>query len=385
MARIAFFTERLPPDQDPISRFAFDIILSLADQGHEVCVLSTYYPEQDLPPSHPRIELLRPFRKWGWTELPRVIPILLQFKPEIIHVIQPHAESVRGLTSAMNAIPGLAKIVGSPKLISTFYDLQPDTLKKSRPLLLMSDAITVSDLQQKETLEIELAKFKRKPEIFIISVPSSSPSNSSSSERKSENLERIFAEGKSFVFVPGAINSHRHLPELFRALSEALSSYPEFQVLFGGGWGAIPPLRRRDLMNEFEKRGVGGLVRITGPLSEEEERICLAHAHLVFAASLDADSIENTRLTRMALAAGAPLAVARKDSEKDAIPWRHGENAWILEDEPFSWTQDLTNALGSVEALEKIRRTLPDFARLETVDRPGNLMSRAYARLLSRS
>ncbi|MES2963616.1 MAG: hypothetical protein V4760_06970, partial [Bdellovibrionota bacterium] len=65
MARIAFFTERLPGnregiDSDPIAAFSFDLMMSLADQQHDVSVYTTYREgEIGAEPSHPRMRVLR--------------------------------------------------------------------------------------------------------------------------------------------------------------------------------------------------------------------------------------------------------------------------------------------------------------------------------------
>ena len=110
MARIAFFTERLPAggasqETDAIASFSYELMSSLADQQHEVSVYTTYREDEAGPPSHPRLRVLRPFRRWGWLELPRLVPILMEFQPEILHLIEPRAESLQGLTNAMSALP----------------------------------------------------------------------------------------------------------------------------------------------------------------------------------------------------------------------------------------------------------------------------------------
>ena len=98
MAKIAFFIERLPPDADPISGFAYDLIRSLAEQSHEIRIYSTYVEGAPLPPRHPRIEILRPFQSWGWLEIPRVLPLLMEFRPDVFHLIQPGTETRRAMS-----------------------------------------------------------------------------------------------------------------------------------------------------------------------------------------------------------------------------------------------------------------------------------------------
>lgn len=398
MARIAFFTETLPPNSDLIARFSFDLIRSLADQEHEILVFSTYRPEAELPKSHPRIEILRPFRKWSWLEIPKIIQPLLQFRPEVLHFIQPRAEALEGFTNAMNAIAGLAPVIGKPSFVSSFYDVQPQSLKEHSLLLKASDAVTVSNQPQADliiqTLESLHHASKKprwnQPQVRILPVPGvvatlHESKNASAQASETATLETFFSQNQNVVVVPGDIGNHHDPESLFEILAELLAAQHHTAILFAGGWGRISPLRRRRLMNAFEKRALGSRVLISGPLNENQERLALINAKVVFAASLPNSALELTHFIRQALSTHSVLILNREQSSLDSIPWRHREHAFLCDPHPASWGPALAQALSEEDTAQTIRNHLPEFARLEALDQPSNVMSRIYAEILGQN
>ncbi len=391
MARIAFFTERLPPGNDSISEFSYELIRSLADQQHHIHVFSTYREGADLPPSHPRIEIARPFRKWGWLELPRLVPLLMEFRPELIHLIQPRAEAMEGFTSAMSAIPNMGALLGRPAIVSSFYDFREDELRRHRALLLASHAVTVSNQTQKDVLERFLMEtpLSRSPKIIVLPVPSAGvkthDENSETpalSELLPDALENFLETNDSIIFVAGDIGDHREPAKLFSAVAEVLSKFPHSRVVFGGGWGRIPSKARPILMRIFEEADLGARVFITGPLTANNERRCLARARLAFTVSLPPESLSLARILREALEVSTPLLMSEEQARIDALGWRHAENALFTTSTPEGWSKSLADALASDELIRSIRSRLPEFTRSEAVDQPGNVMSRVYTSLL---
>jgi hypothetical protein len=136
---------------------------ALADSQHEILALSTNRPGHPGPRPHRGISIALPFKKWTWSEALRLSPALLQFRPEILHFVQPHQEALEGWTNAMSLLPSLAKslaIAGGgpagtgPAVVTSFFDLRGD-LRALRPLLLQSHALTASTNAQLERLRRE--------------------------------------------------------------------------------------------------------------------------------------------------------------------------------------------------------------------------------------
>jgi hypothetical protein len=387
-ARIAFFSERLPPDSDPIAGFSYELMRSLADQQYEVHVYSTYRPGDELPPPHPRIMVTRPFQHWSWLEVPRLLPLLMDFRPDILHVIEPRAIALKGLTNALTALPVLSPILGRPRLVTSFFNLRADDLKKHAGLLTASDAITTANRPQLRLLMDFLVARKRRPEVAIVPMALRATSaerigESQQGDLTAEIVSEFLAKIESLILVPGDLDTHSDPRALFVALATVLTNHPQAGVLFAGGWAGVAPPLRHSLMGIFENQGFGGRVLITGPLNSEEMRRYLRHAYLVFAASLPGEALNLARLFRDALEAESPLMISEHQLEADPLQWRHRENVWLTSQNPSDWTKALSEALSEPEVLGDIRRRSTDFARLETIDHPGNAMSRLYSTLLT--
>lgn len=373
MARIAFFTESLPPQSDIIAEFSYDLIRSLADQQHEIRVFSTYRDGQELPPAHPRIEVLRPFQSWSWLEIPRILPLLIDFRPELIHIVQPRAEALKGFTNAMSALPSLKLVLGQPVFVTSFYDLRRSLLKTHNLLLRASDAVTVSNSSQQELLSSVLTRAAH-----IVPIPSSTASGEAQAD---SNLEQFVDDGQ-VIFVPGDVGDHENIEELFSTLNSVLGKHPDSKVVFGGGWGSVHAKLRHVLLRPFAERG--SRILITGQLTPNEERLCLRKAHVVFTASLPPESMSLARIFREALKEAAPLLMTLSQSSLDGLNWRNGESALLTTDLPGDWLEALTEALSPTSEIAKVRENLPEFSRIEAIDLPGNVMSRLYAELLAR-
>lgn len=381
MAKIAFFNERLPPDSDPVSGFSYELIRSLADQQHDVRVFSTYRAGEELPSAHPRIEIFRPFKSWSWLEVPRVIPLLMDFHPDIIHVIEPRAEALRGLSNAAHALPALAPLLNRPVLVSSYYDLRADGLKKHRFLLHSCDAVTVSNASQLKLLEDFFTPFSRSPELTLLPVPASISHEEPGEIQEAGSSSALGESDGTLIFVPGDIDSHSDPSLLFETLAGILHARPDVTVVFAGGWGRIPQRSRHELMRVFARSD--HRVFITGRLSASDERRYLARAKIVFMASLPLESLWWARVSRMALEASALPIITNEQASFDALEWRHGENAWILDLNPNTWFSSLSEALSSASLLESMCERLPEFVRAEAIDQPSNVVSRLYAHLLN--
>lgn len=398
MARVAFFTETLPPDGDPISDFSFDLMRGLAEQQHELRILSTYRPGREVPPLPPRIEALFPFRRWSWLELPRVIPLLLQFQPDILHVIQPRFEAIAGWTNAMTAIASLPPLIGRPALVTSFYDLRKGDLGRHRSLLAQSQLVTVSTTPQYELMMDWADMLPNRPRVRLVPIPSATSREhranlasesyldeamvASQREELPETLEYFLETHEKFVLVPGRISTHSRLDELFSLLAELLARTPEVGIVFGGEWGAVPAFSRAGLVRRFEDRGAGGRMIVAGQLNALAEAALFRRASAILVAALPPESLDLARFERMALRESAILVMSDEQAAIDSLSWRDRETAFVAGSEPHRWIAALVTALTDVELVRLLRQRLPEFARREAIDFPGNVMSRIYAELL---
>lgn len=391
MSRIAFFTESLPPDDDPISTFSFDLVKTLADQQHEVRVFSTYLEGRSLPASHSRIEILRPFRNWSWLEIPKMLPLLLDFEPDVIHLVQPRGAALRGWTNAMNALPSFSPLLRRPAIVTSFYDLHEKRLKEHRLLLLGSDVVTVSNQPQLDLLDRFYSAEAKRPLSAIVPISTSVIAIGVRESEGNDNFVRRFvrehtARSGTTIFIPGQIDEQISPRELFEVLAPLLQKNSDAAVLFGGGWGDIPQRKRHELMSIFAD--AGSRVLISGPLDEETLRFCLSRASLTVLSSLAMTSLRLTQVLSEALSCAAVLAMTKEQSLLAAIPWKDRETGFLVDSDEKNWRVSLQSAIQDVlrseELVSRIRAHLPDFVRAEGLDHPANTMSRLYADALTK-
>jgi hypothetical protein len=406
MARIAFFTETLPPSSDLISGFAYDLMRSLAEQQHEVYVLSTWRPEE-VPPSHSRISILRPFRTWNWLEMSQIIPVLFSIRPDILHVIQPRAEALSGLTNAMSLLPQLSPFIGGAKLVSSFYDLGPNRLRGddseetvlnlNAKLIMGSDAVTLSNEEQKRRFCSWIEGDGHQPITRILPVPTSidhvprggtiengalKDDDQKPTWKISDSLRGFLEKSGPLVVIPGHISDHTDPDQLFHSLVDSLLRVPNSRALFCGNWGGILPVQRRALMRQIEERGLGSRFLISGDLPTRIERACFSAADIVFLASLPLHSLRMTQIFRNVLRSQSPFMATPEQLLADGLPWQDCEYVFETSNDTSAWVGQLCEALTSWERLRVMKNQISEFARVEAIDQPANAISRLYAELL---
>ncbi len=397
MARLAFFTESLPssdrsrpgaPSSSEVTDFSYDLMTNLADQQHDVRVFSTYRESDTLPPSHPRLQIMRPFKRWGWLEIPRLVPILLDFQPEILHFIQPRREAFSGLTNAMTAVPSLAPLIGKPKVVVSLYDTRRDELNKNRGLLAAADSIIVANRQQADEVEKWIESSPKvsahPPTVSIVALPTVDTGDRLNEREVMPGLDQITSRSSKPILIPGDLDAFGRgdLDSLAILLNELFTAVPGLRVIFGGGWGRLSAHKRRSFMRLFEDHGHGAKILLTGPLSPAGEQSCLEVAKLVLLAGLPESSLSLARWIRLGLQASRPMVLSEEQCRLDPLKFRHMESAFIVTDDLRQWATTLSVALTNDSLRNEVRARLPDFARTEAVDQPGNAMSRIYAQVL---
>lgn len=382
MARIAFFSERLPTGSfDAITAFSYGLMTTLADQQHDVRVFSTYREGENLPPVHPRLQILRPFRNWGWLEIPRLIPILLEFQPELIHIVQPREETLRGLTNALTALPAMAPVMGRPRFVVSLYDVSPQALNRNKTLLSFTDVIVVTNREQADQVT-RWYNGRPTPTLEIVPLPTGDTNESVTEIEPLPALDALIARSKDLILIPGDLSEQRDPKALVQLLIETLDQVPTLGIVFGGGWGSISILTRRELMNAFEDHGHGARVLFTGPLTPAQEQACLSAATLVFLAALETTSLALARWIRLSLAAARPLILRDEQTELDPLKWQDRVNAYVVSSHLSSWGATLAESVLDRDLRKQIQKMLPDFTRSEAIDHPSNSMSRIYAQAL---
>jgi glycosyltransferase involved in cell wall biosynthesis len=425
MARVAYFIESLPPTDDLIARFAYGLARSLAEQQHEILVLSTYRAGHPGPRPQNGISIALPFRSWSWLEAARCFPALLRFQPEILHFVQPHGECLDGWTNAMSLLPAIAKSaalaagaaaagpgrsaahVAPPAIVSSFFDLRADWRRQARVLLAQSHAVTAASSMQLEQLRSEFIA-GREPltaltplgfvEAASEAAPSdaqrtseAAPSDSYGGHRDKRGGALAGLLGRELILAPGDVDAHDDPERLFRLAARLLRARPQAAFAIAGGWGRLPPRARFALMRSLGD--VASRFALLGARSEEARARALAQASLAFAPTLSQGSLVLAEIAREALKQSAFLLATDAQLSADAQlaasaqATGAGELAWGGSapdgDEPLveAALRALDRKLASAGSPRGMAAR--ESARRELADSPANVISRLYARALA--
>jgi hypothetical protein len=308
-----------------------------------------------------------------------------------LHFIQPRAESLDGLTNAMNALAALVPLVGHPAVVTSLFDFRSAReLQRYRTLFLASDVITTASEAQAKAVKTFLTMHGKRHATtkFVEIVPTITPAGSlpesppPPDDFASETLRVFFKTYDKIVFVPGDLDCCEDPGALLEILSRLMRQRPGLGVVIGGGWGRVQPLLRRQLLARIEDEGLGARLLLAGGLHPASERTCLLRATAIFVAALAPESLFLAQYLRASLAVAGTLVMEARQAELDPLPWRDRIHAFIAANRS-GWESTLSEALDADDLRNRIRLASRDFYRESVLDHPANLMSRLYSRTLN--
>lgn len=99
--RIVFLSRLLPYEfGSPLERRFASRLTELTDLGHEVLILSRWQEELPELQLGKRVEIRYPFRRFAAWEWPQALPLILQWRPDLIHIIDPGLNASQRLFGA---------------------------------------------------------------------------------------------------------------------------------------------------------------------------------------------------------------------------------------------------------------------------------------------
>ena len=99
--RIVFLSRVLPYELgSPLERRFAGRLAELTDLGHEVLILSLWQEELPELQLGKRVEVRYPFRKFAAWEWPQALPLILQWRPDLIHIVDPGLSAGQRLLGA---------------------------------------------------------------------------------------------------------------------------------------------------------------------------------------------------------------------------------------------------------------------------------------------
>ena len=400
MAKVAFVIESLPPTSDLISGFAFSLARSLADQQHDVLALSTYRPGHPGPRPAGNLSCATPFSKWNWIEAAKAGRIFAAFQPDILHLVQPHAEALTGVTNAMSALPPIARAIafaaGSlsggraaprrPAVVASFFDLRGDWRKDARGILAQADAVTGANEAQLRAL-LEAAPRSRRALGAIAAPGFAELEGARATERIVEDsavdsfLRGLGGAEAELVLAPGDAHAHSDPARLFRIARRILERRPRAAFAIEGAWGRTPAAARFALMRELGP--VANRFAMLAATSRRQRERAYARASLILAPTLGLESLALAEAARLALKQNSIFLALSGQVEAASVSEPFAGWIAIAPDDDDAIVKLAETSLAGAGARRAERERAADGAQRAVADAPGNVVSRLYARLLA--
>lgn len=381
MAKIAFFTERLPSNDDDISLFSGALIQSLADQQHDIRIFTTD-DGCNWPTPHSRIEIVRPFRKWSWWETAKLIPMLAVDSPEIIHIIQPRHQSLLSFgPSPLNFVSALSTFPTKPRIVLSLYEIDNRSLDKLRPTLQIASLILVRTQAQKAELESDWQVLSSR--IAVIPALALPAFSDFESESLPETLSSLIELTDRYVFVPGGLDQHSDLDTLFKILSLLAQEDEGLNFVLQGSWSDLAISKRADWQAKFKNNSAAGRTLLTGALSESTESFLFKNAPVVLLATLNPNKLKFWKHSRRALSFGSPLVLASSQVTADELDWSE-MGATLNGNSVSEIASACLSFLNNEDLRIQARNQAVELADRQVTDQPANHLTRLYLELLNK-
>ncbi len=374
MAKVAFFCESLHA-KSRIGSHAFEVATIVAEHRNEVRVITTRSDELQLPSSHwsSHLEILAPIVSWSALEMPKILRILFEFRPDIIFLVQPHGNYHRKIFSLFQFLVYPFPFLPTAKTVFCLFDLTPpyNELKFYRHLLEKSNVITVFNEKQKHLVHEVL----RRDHLKVVDVL---PFPSPLAQNPLKEIELPTAFPEKFLAIPGSLSDHREPEILFESLYQFLQKFPYFGVLILGGREQFKVRRLRFLISKLTESGFWENVLFTGPLTTLDEFNYIKKSCFIWLSTLPQDGLLFEDSLSAALLSHRPMVVHNDQME---------ERAKLAKDDTKIFAEPLTiegqvRGLCQAALTTSVQPPTDDFLRTlsQNRDRLGNELSRIFSR-----
>jgi hypothetical protein len=284
MAKIVFLTNNLPSSTDLRANTVYRLVKHLADQQHDITLVTSFLENQELPPSHTRIEIIRPFQSWNWLEVLKSAPFLHSLHPDIFHTVQLKPSGLFPILHAKAYTPLLMSSMGPAARVFSFLDgpkhLQLDPL--TREMVENANAVTVCSTEQETWI-------KEKVPIQILDKVELLPLDELLHEVKVESTDIPF---QKYMVTPGPMNLITDTGVLLDRAEKAMNEHEDWGWVLAGSWGDWSLSERKRWMMDLEERNLAHRFFVTDLLHEGQIRDVFRKASQVLFGSLDRTTFE---------------------------------------------------------------------------------------------
>ncbi len=363
MAKIVVFSDAIL-DTPSRTHFSRQVVNHAAETANEIYFVTQNDKDSELIGYHPKVQILRAFRKWNFIEAAKLLPVLFQIKADIFHFIQPQKKI--GLSHAFPILAAFAKTINTQNILS-LIDFDPKLSPGLEAMIAASQLVSVIDPSQAAPIQ---TRFRR---LEIECLPARAFQDSSSLEEFEDPQET------TYIFLPENFDQYDQAANLIRVLVAILKSFPEMHLVCSGSLLDFDLKKRREIMQSLAP--IGSKVQWTGPLSRKKKISYLKSAHAVVFSGLRFSPHLIHENLGLALAAQANIIMTTRQVATSQLPIQNNVHAKVIEE---SQTESALKELLSTPEIRKLmRNNLAQLKQLHSEDELGNRLSRMYTKILS--
>jgi glycosyltransferase involved in cell wall biosynthesis len=383
MARVAFISSTFPDYKNcGVGIYAGYLTRALADQGHDIHVITSAIPE--INPTHGKVTIHKILKSWQPTELFKLVELFHRIKPDILHINHPTTIAAGKSKVLVNVLPEINRSLWRLPCITTLHEFGRVSMLgkiKMLPMLTGSDVITVTSEFYKNAIQKFAPKISS-GKIQILNVGSMFNNRWLLGDKLEQRKRWDLNPQDKVVGFMGFITPPKGFHNLIEALIPLLKKDSRVKVLAISSWNQTSPSYRQKILDMIQKEKIVSQVVFTGFLKDEEMWEALSAVD-VCAFPFDYPIEERSSgPLRQAIDRYLPTITFAKNLEYNEFGFQHGKNIW------FSPFKDLKKFGEDAEILlndEVLQKTLSEGAKnlrqVFSFDAVSNQLSRIYSSL----
>jgi glycosyltransferase involved in cell wall biosynthesis len=384
--RIAFISSTFPDYQGcGTGIYAGYLTAALAQQGHEVHVITSARPE--IRATYGKVTVHKVMEHWGLTEIPKLMQVFFQIKPDLIHINHPTAIAGAKTSLLVNLLPEVNRHLWKLPVITTLHEFHNVSVLgkiKVMPLLFASDVITVTNRRYQERVTKYLPAGMW-PKVEVVNIGSQFRSDLPIADKNEQRAKWNLAPDDLVFGFAGFITPPKGFHNLIEAVAPLIKDNPKIKVLALSSWNLSSASYRQKILDMIESAGIVSNVIFTGYLKDEDMWAGLSAVDVcVFPFDFPVEERSSGPL-RQVLHRGMPVIVFAEDLGYSEFGLKHGENIWFSPHQDIGrLRQDMLKMINDRALKEKLSSGAKDLKDEFSFDAVSNSMSRLYSQLLSK-
>ncbi|HPI39634.1 MAG TPA: glycosyltransferase [Pseudobdellovibrionaceae bacterium] len=372
MAKIILLSELLDPT-------TLQLAQSIKNQQHQVTLITSTDAkiENQNQIQFQDIEILYFFSRWSFSEALKLLPLLFQLQPQVIHLIL-HKSQINWAQSFM----GLwAKVLPRCVLSVTFLEIKNSFSRRNltRYLVEQSDIITCPNLEGLGELRGLDVKSRNQGRSILPPVIDLTKKQVQVTpfEVTDHCHKYLWQQHKEYILIP-FYEKYFDANSSFFKRALVLSTFKP--LVFWGSYEHWTLRERKKMADWFRKNGLENRWAVTGELSSLENQSLLKRAHSLVLAGLNLYPQEFMGYINQAVENAVQLIIDSQQSNLHAQLWRDTINCWIWDRKNMN--RDLQAWIHMPQ--HQLKSNLKEFLSMEghLLDSPFNELNRLYTKAI---